>query len=98
MKDAAQSIDILALEVRRQADHLFPKRTDASMFLKLYSEIGELIDAPTDETEYADAMIMLLDYGARKRFSIEECIRRKMAVNDARVWLQSELGVMKHVK
>lgn len=90
------SIDNLALEVQSQADVLFPDRTDASMFLKMYSELGELIDSG-DEEEYADVMIMLLDYGSRKMFRIEHAIRRKMMINMSRTWKRSELGVMKHV-
>lgn len=90
------SIDNLALEVQSQADVLFPNRTDSSMFLKMYSELGELIDADSEE-EFADVMIMLLDYGSRKMFRIEHAIRKKMDINARRKWAMSELGVMKHV-
>jgi len=91
------SIDNFALEVQLHADRLFPKRTDSSMFMKLFSEIGELVEAQTEE-EYADVMIMLLDYGSRKMFRIEHAVRAKMAINDNRNWKENELGVMKHVE
>lgn len=91
------SIDNLALEVQNQADRLFPKRTPSSMFMKLFSEIGELVEDQNEE-EYADVMIMLLDYGSKRMFDIEGSIRRKMIINEKRQWIQNELGVMKHVK
>jgi hypothetical protein len=95
------SIDNFALEVQSQADKMFPNRTDTSMFLKMFSELGEMIDAKTreeQEAEYADVMIMLLDFGSRKMFHIEAAIRRKQAINAARKWQVNELGVMSHVK
>jgi hypothetical protein len=90
-------MDNLALEVQTQADRLFPKRTDVSMFLKMYSELGELIDSDGSHDEYADIMIMLLDYGSRKMIPIEQVIRHKMEINEQRKWTQSNLGVMRHV-
>jgi len=90
------SIDNFAYEVEVHADKLFPHRTDTSMFLKLFSELGELVEDGSEE-EYADVMIMLLDYGSRKMFHIEKAIRAKMAINDQRKWSINKLGVMKHV-
>lgn len=89
-------IDNLAYEVQTQADRLFPDRTDQSMFMKLFSELGELIESGTEE-EYADVMIMFLDYGSRKMFHIEPAIRRKMEINARRKWAINELGVFQHV-
>lgn len=90
------SIDNLALEVQTQADRLFPKRTDDSMFKKLFTEIGELVESGTED-EYADVMIMLLDFGSRKMWGIENAIRRKMAINDQREWTETN-GVFRHVE
>lgn len=89
-------IDNLALEVQTSADKLFPDRTDSSMFLKLFSELGELIESG-DVDEFADVMIMLLDYGSRKGFPIQMAVRRKMAINMDRKWAKNKLGVMRHV-
>lgn len=89
------NINGLALRIQDQADRLFPNRTDSSMFLKLYSELGELIDSGTEE-EFADVMIMLLDYGSRKMFNIGAAINAKMIINDGRTWMTSELGVNRH--
>ncbi len=90
------SIDNLALEVQTQADRLFPRRTDASMFLKLFEELGELIKSEGDPSEYADVMIMALDYGSRHMIDIEREIRKKMAINEQRSWRTNSLGVKIH--
>jgi len=89
------SIDNLALEVQEQADELFPHRTDDSMFKKLFSEIGEMAESP-NEDEWADVAIMLLDFGARKMFCMERAIRRKMLINQHRIWTTVN-GVHRHV-
>jgi hypothetical protein len=89
------SVDNLALEIEEQADELFPRRTDDSMFKKLFSEIGELVENPCED-EWADVMIMLLDFGSRKKFGLELAIRRKMLVNqEKRTWVEVN-GVYKH--
>lgn len=95
------AIDDLALEIETQADQLFPDRTDTSMFLKIYGEVGELIEADDPasvEDEVADLLILLLDFASRRMFPIEKAIRRKMAINAQRNWKVNELGVMQHVK
>lgn len=94
------TIDALAFQVKEQADRLFPKRTDQSMFLKLYGEIAEMIDADEAhrDDEVADVFIMLLDYAKVKGINIETAIRRKMAINDAREWKQNGLGAFQHVE
>lgn len=90
-------IQTLAEIIKDQADNQFPDRTDSSMFLKLFSELGELIDDGSEE-EYADVMIMLLDFGARKHFNITTAVIRKLQINKSRTWSVNELGVMSHVK
>lgn len=93
-------IDILAQRVKEQADRLFPNRTDQSMFLKMYSEMGELAGATNNlETadEMADIFIMLLDYAKRKDINLSMAIQRKMGINDNRQWIANKLGVMQHV-
>jgi len=93
-------IDALATRITAQADRLFPNRTDTSMFLKLYGEIAEMIDANPDnvEGEVADVLIMVLDFARRRGISISTAIQRKMAVNDVRKWETNQLGVAKHVE
>lgn len=94
------SVDKLASHVRKQADRLFPNRTDSSMFLKMYSELGELAAAKTPEErgqEFADVMIMLLDYADVHGILIECRVTEKMAINEKRKWAANELGVFQHV-
>lgn len=91
-------INELAEDVWAWADAAFPARTDQSMFLKMYSEVGEMADAPEDPLEFADTMILLLDYAVRKGFDIEKAIKDKLAINCARQWKVNELGVMRHVE
>ena len=80
------------------AEHLFPKRTAASMFLKLYGEIGELVDNPDDPNELADVMIMLLDHAERIDCDIGKVILKKLEVNANRKWMMDErTGVFQHV-
>lgn len=90
------SIDELADHVREQADRLFPNRTDTSMYLKMFKELGEMIE-DGDPDEVADVFIMLLDFAKRKQIHIAEVVMRKMAINDSRQWKVNELGVMRHV-
>lgn len=95
------NIDRLADLIRKQADRLFPARTDSSMFLKIYSEVAELIDTSTPEersNEFADLMILLLDYAERHNILVEESVLFKMSVNEGRKWNINELGVAQHVE
>lgn len=86
----------LAMEVWDWADIAFPERTDQSMFLKLYSEIGELTERPDDHLEFADVMILLLDYAVRKNIDIEKVVMEKLNINRKRQWKINHLGVMRH--
>ena len=94
-------IESLAGQIKAQADRLFPNRTDSSMFLKIYSETGELVSAETQDEragELADLLIMLLDYGARHKIDMTNAIVRKMGTNESRKWATNELGVNQHVE
>jgi hypothetical protein len=87
----------LARDVFIQAERLFPGRTDAAMALKLYSEIGEMIESDGDPDEVADVFIMLMDYAIRKNVNIAAAVRNKMEVNEQRQWTLTP-GGFKHVK
>lgn len=94
---APGSIHGLVTLVRRVSDHLFPGRTDQAMFLKMYSEIGELVDAPDSPDELADIFILLLDYAARKDINIGLAVTIKLQVLLNRQWEQRN-GVYSHVR
>ena len=77
---AIRDIDLIAADITNWADQAFPARTDTSMFLKLYSEIAEMIDADDANTgdEIADVLIMVLDYAKRRNIQIADVIQKKM--------------------
>lgn len=96
-------IESLAADIHAWANEVFPDRTDASMFLKLYGEINELIEAGDniDEVadEIADLFILLLDYAYRKGMTwVTQAILKKMRENRKRTWLITTTGVMQHAK
>jgi NTP pyrophosphatase (non-canonical NTP hydrolase) len=91
-------INHLAADVHDWANQVFPERTDASMFLKLYGEIAELIEAKDPEDEIADVLIMVLDYAKRKGVNPSVAIQKKMRTNRCRVWQITQMGTMQHVK
>lgn len=93
-------INTLAGEIEAQADRLFPKRDDNSMFRKILSELGELASANTPaqrSDEIADVLLLVLDYGSRHGIDLELAIRRKMGINENRKWITNEHGVSQHV-
>lgn len=101
LQQRAASIDSLAVDVMSQANRLFPQRTQQSMFLKMYSELGELAEATTFEQvseEGADILIMVLDYLKVQGVDIGKAVRAKMAINEARKWERTNLGAFRHVK
>lgn len=95
MTDINQLMD----EVHDWAEATFPDRTDASILLKMYSELGEVMENPTDALEHADVFILLLDYAKRNNVNIGAAIREKLEINKQRKWeMDVGIGVMRHVK
>jgi hypothetical protein len=92
------NIDLLADEVMSLADQLFPDRTDASMYLKLYAETAEVIDSDGAPDEIADIFILWLDYAARKNIDIAAAVRAKMKILEQRRWAKDANGVYSHIK
>jgi NTP pyrophosphatase (non-canonical NTP hydrolase) len=91
-------IDSLAAEIREWADTVFPDRTDASMWLKIYSEAAETIRSNGDPLEVADLFILLLDYANRKGINLTDAIKKKMVINRSRTWQIDQMGTMSHLK
>ncbi len=92
----ARTTEALAQEVWQWAEDTFPDRTDASMFLKMYSELAELIESDGDPHELADLFIMLMDYAVRKKIDIATVVREKLEINRNRTWKILPNGTMKH--
>lgn len=78
------------------ANQLFPDRKQPSAFLKLYGEVGEIIDNPSDPGEWADVFILLLDLARINNIDVEKAVRDKMAVLRRRQWFRDEMGVFQH--
>lgn len=89
-------VDRLAFEVFYWAESTFPNRTDASMFLKIYEEVAEVIRSDGEPMEVADLFILLLDYVVRKDIVLSAAVREKLAINRKRQWVQNANGTMSH--
>jgi len=79
------------------AEATFPNRNDASMYLKMYGEIAEMIESDGDANEIADMFILLLDYAKRKKVDVTTAVLRKLEINQARTWVTDKNGVNSHV-
>lgn len=88
----------LTEEVFDWAEATFPNRNDASMYLKMYGEIAEMIESDGDANEIADMFILLLDYAKRKKVDVTTAVQRKLEVNRDRVWATDKNGVNSHVE
>ena len=80
------------------AEVAFPNRNDASMYLKMYGEIAEMIESDGDANEIADMFILLLDYAKRKKVDVTTAVLRKLSINRKRTWATDKNGVNSHVK
>lgn len=86
-------------QVNDVADSLFPNRSDASILLKLFEELGELVKKPDDPDEHADVFILLLDFASRHGVDVEKAVLSKLSVLPDREWkLNVGTGVMQSVK
>lgn len=92
-----KSIAELAQETKELSDQLFPDRTDASMYLKMYKEMSEVIESRGDADEIADVFILWLDYAARKGVDIQAVVERKNAINSERKWQRMPDGFYQHI-
>lgn len=90
--------EALQEEVFAWAEKTFPNRTDASMFLKIFEELGEVIKSNGHADEVADLFIMMLDYARRKNIDVPVAVRHKLRINERRQWVSDSVGVMHHVK
>lgn len=82
------------------ANVVFPEREPKDVLLKLNEEIGELIKNPVDPHEYADVMILLLDFAAFNGIDgngLSAAITEKMEINKRRSWrIDRNTGIMQH--
>jgi len=96
--DYNTDVGMLAEAVHTWAEATFPNRTDASMFLKIYGEVSEMIESDGAADEIADMFILLLDYAKRKKVDITTSVMKKLVTNSKRKWTTDKNGVNSHVK
>ena len=102
MNEASHTVTLQAHQrnIIAWANTVFPERMPKDVLLKLNEEIGELIKNPIDPHEYADVMILLLDFAAfngidGNRLSV--AIAEKMEINKRRSWcVDQNTGIMQH--
>ena len=97
------SLQTMQNEVVCWADEQFPNRTPGIALLKLFSELGELIDEPDKRSEWADVFILLLDIAHLCNVSADDILRaivEKMKINRERIWQRQNgiTGVISHKK
>lgn len=90
-------VGALTEQVFEWAEATFPNRNDASMYLKMYGEIAEMIESDGDANEIADMFILLLDYAKRKKVDVTTAVLKKLDVNRTRTWATDKNGVNSHV-
>lgn len=82
-------------------DEVHPNRTPESTLLKLFEEIGELVNDPSDVMEYADVMIIMLDLAHQNGISARDlllAIEAKHDINVHRTWKKAANGTMRGSK
>jgi len=82
------------------ANRVFPNRTIANALQKMVMhEIPEYLMKQDDEMELADLGILIYDIAHLAGYDLEEAIRKKMAINEKRLWaIDSATGLMSHIK
>ena len=90
-------------EIANWSDATFGEGRPASRPLNhLAKEVLELIEAPDDQMEYADCLILLLDAFRMAGGSADELIEtcyRKLEINKKREWgTPDENGVVEHIR
>lgn len=83
------------------ARRVFPDQTLSGKFAHLMDELIEITERPDDRSEWADALILLLDAAALAGLTAEQLLDaaiEKMAVNRERQWGEAdEDGIVRHI-
>ncbi len=89
-------------DTQEWARQTFPDQTIEGKFAHLMEELIEIVDAPDDRSEWADALILLLDAAALAGHTAEQLLEAaivKMAVNRERNWGEAdEDGIVRHIE
>lgn len=83
-------------------DKTFGQSTFLSKMTHLKEEIQELLDAPEDESEWADCLILFLDAARCTNMDMDRlynAVQSKMVINKARKWgAPNEDGIVHHIE
>lgn len=84
------------------ANQTFPWATAESKIRHLRSEVEELHDDPSDLTEYADCMALLMGAADKQGYTLQDvfdAMAKKLIVNRKRDWGEMNAeGYVEHVK
>ncbi len=92
------------LEALFQAVHqwqleTFPAATARSKVIHLQEEVGELLQDPSNESEIADCLMLIVGVAMVQGIDIHACLTKKFEVNKRRRWGTPDAdGVVKHVQ
>lgn len=90
------TIRVLQTEIREWADTVFPHRTKESILKKFDEELAEWREAPDDPLEYADLVILILDFASLCGIDVQSAVREKIDINYNRQWTINAQGIMRH--
>lgn len=97
-----KSLDQIQQENGQWSTQTFPTQNLIGKLHHLKEEVDELLKAPKDPMEYADAFILLLDAARLANISgtgLLMAVERKMAINRTRRWSAPDKnGVQKHIE
>ncbi len=96
-------IQHLQHEIAKWSDATFgAERPPSRPLHHLAKEVRELIEAPDDQMEYADCLILLLDAYRMAGGSADELVEscyHKLEINQERTWgAPDENGVVEHIR
>lgn len=95
---SAESLDVLAEEVRRWQHATFPRATPASAARHLLKEARELDAAPTDAEEIADVLLLIIGVADAAGVDLAAAARAKLEINKTRSWgVPDADGVVEHI-
>lgn len=101
--DSPSKFQRLQDELGQWADATFGFRTPESLLNHLIEEIGEVKETPTDESEWADCLTLLIDSyrlatGHNTDHLLDACMT-KLEINKQRTWnAPDENGISRHIK
>lgn len=92
-------LDIFQRAVGEWADKNFPHSSPKTITAHLSDEVGELIADPSDPSEAADAVLLLLHLAHKQGYSLLEVARAKHDRNLRRKWGSPDSrGVVRHTE